>query len=262
MEERQLEARYRRIVESQTARWQGKQVPIGQLASEQSSPDRKTRERAWRAEVAGRLAGQAAIDQIWRRLIEVRAELARQAGFQATRNADVFGYREYRWRQLGRIDCTPEDCVRLHLTIEEWASSAAIRLHEERRQKLGLRTLRPWDLRSMAPSDTSQNDAPEIRLLTWIRAAMLDAFEHWIYGDPERTADPRSWDGEWARLWLRFMPSVDWDGLDDGIAADWRAQSALFLQPCESITAIAFALDEHALREAVAAIEGAHDPGK
>ena len=45
-----------------------------------------------------------------------------------------------------RFDYTPQDCTRFHRAIELAAVPAAQRLYEGRRQKLGVETLRPWDL--------------------------------------------------------------------------------------------------------------------
>jgi oligoendopeptidase F len=76
------------------------------------------------------------------------------------RNAGLTDYRTYRWTQLLRFDYTPEHCIQFQRAIEEAAVPATRYLHEKRRQKLGLSSLRPWDLyidldgqRSLHPFD-------------------------------------------------------------------------------------------------------------
>jgi oligoendopeptidase F len=55
-------------------------------------------------------------------------------------------YRAYRWTELHRFDYTPEDCFQLHAAIEAVAVPAARQLYEKRSQRLGVDSLRPWDL--------------------------------------------------------------------------------------------------------------------
>ena len=49
------------------------------------------------------------------------------------------------FRRYERFDYTPADCVAFHDAIEAAVVPAARELTEQRRQKLGLDTLRPWD---------------------------------------------------------------------------------------------------------------------
>jgi oligoendopeptidase F len=45
-----------------------------------------------------------------------------------------------------RFDYTPQDCVRFHQAIEKVVVPAVQHLYEKRRRRLGVKTLRPWDL--------------------------------------------------------------------------------------------------------------------
>ena len=61
-------------------------------------------------------------------------------------NAGMPDYRAYMWKQKFRFDYSPEDCKSFHAAIEEVVVPAAQRVHERRRQRLGIDTLRPWDI--------------------------------------------------------------------------------------------------------------------
>ena len=70
--------------------------------------------------------------------MDVRGRLAKNAGLP--------DYRTYRWRQLLRFDYTPEQCGQFNQGIKEVVVPAASYLLTKRGGKLGLSSLRPWDL--------------------------------------------------------------------------------------------------------------------
>jgi oligoendopeptidase F len=51
---------------------------------------------------------------------------------------------------------------------------------------------------------------------------MIDAFQHWIYQRPDEAADPLACDAQWSGLRERFMPGVDWTGLEEELTAERR----------------------------------------
>jgi len=59
-------------------------------------------------------------------------------------------------------------------------------------------------------------------LLFWPFMAVVDAFQHWVYENPKAGADPASCDAKWAELWNRFIPSVDWSGLEEELKTGWH----------------------------------------
>jgi oligoendopeptidase F len=146
-EEEKLGTEYDRISGAQTVEWDGQELTLDQLSPFLQHPDRAIRERAWRARSERRLVDREAINAIWVKLLELRGQMAANAGC-----AD---YREYMWRKRLRFDYTPEDALRFHGAIEEVVVPVRTRLLEKRRQRLGVETLRPWDLdvdpRSLPP---------------------------------------------------------------------------------------------------------------
>jgi oligoendopeptidase F len=63
------------------------------------------------------------------------------------KNAGLPDYRAYAFRDRGRFDYTPDDCFLFHEAIAEVVVSAARRVLLRRQKRLGLDSLRPWDLR-------------------------------------------------------------------------------------------------------------------
>ncbi len=68
-------------------------------------------------------------------------------------------------------------------------------------------------------------------LLFWPYMAVVDAFQHWVYENPDDAADPASCDACWAELWARFMPGVDWSGLEDEMVTGWQRKQHIHQAP-------------------------------
>jgi oligoendopeptidase F len=137
-EEKKLVVEYYKVIGAQTVLWEGEQVALPQLLPEFQHPDRAHREKAWRLAGDRQLADREALNNLWAQFLELRQKIAA--------NADLPDYRAYRWRELLRFDYTPEDCYQFHRAIEDVVVPAAAMIYEKRRQRLGVETLRPWDL--------------------------------------------------------------------------------------------------------------------
>ena len=351
-EEHKLSNEYDKIVGAQTVTWEGQEVTLAQLQPIYQDPDRALRERAWRLASERQLADREATNELWQRFLRLRRQLAANADFGD-------GYRAYRWQQLLRFAYTPADCAHFHRAIEQVVVPAATRAYERRRQRLGIDTLRPWDLDvdslgrpplrpftdvtelvdktsaifyrvdpqlgtyfdTMAQEDlldleNRKNKAPgaycesfdvirrpfiflnavglqddvqtllhegghafhvfetnhlpyhhqldygmefaevasmsmellaapylvaaeggfyspddaararvehlESMLLFWPYMAVVDAFQHWVYENADAALDPAQCDAQWAALWERFMPDVDWSGLEQAMTTGWH----------------------------------------
>jgi oligoendopeptidase F len=123
---------------AQTVEWEGQELTLDQLQPLYQDTDRAVRERAWRLAQARQLQDRAALNELWGRMLHLRRQIAA--------NANCADYREYRWRQLLRFDYTPADCEAFHQAIEQVVVPAAERIYARRRGRLGVATLRPWDL--------------------------------------------------------------------------------------------------------------------
>ena len=137
-EELKLANEYSNLTSVQTIEWEGQELTIDQVTPILQETDRNKRERAWRKARERQMADREAINAVWVKFMDLRRQLAA--------NADLSDYRTYRWRQLLRFDYPPDDCVEFRQAIREVIVPAALRTYERRRERLGLDTLRPWDL--------------------------------------------------------------------------------------------------------------------
>jgi oligoendopeptidase F len=137
-EDKKLVVGYDKIIGAQTVLWEGEQVSLPQLLPVYQQPDRESRENAWRLAAERQLADRELLNDQWVKFLKLRQKIAT--------NADLPDYRAYRWRELLRFDYTPEDCYQFHQAIAKVIVPAAESIYEKRRQRLGVKTLRPWDL--------------------------------------------------------------------------------------------------------------------
>jgi oligoendopeptidase F len=100
------------------------------------------------------LRDREAINELWGKLMRVRRRIAKNAGQP--------NFRSYMWKKRLRFDYTPQDCFRFHKAIEEVVVPAARRIYELRRKRLGIDSVRPWDL------DTDPLGRPPLRPFTSI----------------------------------------------------------------------------------------------
>lgn len=362
-EEQNLHNAFNAVIGAQTVNWQGEERTLTQLKPVLHSDDRDLREMAWRAIADRRLADRDQLNDLWRRFLELRLKIAKNAGYD--------DYRAFRWKQFGRFDYTPQDCETFHAAIEQVVVPAATRIYERQRRLLGVDRLRPWDLdrddvyppsrpplkpfqtvdelvrkaeaiftrvdpelgadfasmrqRGLLDLDNRKGKAPggyqvaitigtpfifmnaiglhddvqtllhegghafhwmetsrhlpymhqwgytsemaevasmsmellaapylaekeggyysetdaaharrehlEHNLLFWPFMAVVDAFQHWVYTHTDQAADPANCDTKWDELWTRFLPGVDWSGLDDARATGWQRKLHIFLYP-------------------------------
>ncbi|MBI4865143.1 MAG: M3 family oligoendopeptidase, partial [Candidatus Riflebacteria bacterium] len=134
-----LDQEYNRLRGAMTASLDGREHTAIQLGQLQESPDRGLRERAWRALWNLYLESEERFEGIYQRMLELRTQIARNAGFDE--------YRAYAWKSKGRYDYTPQDCLAFHEAIEETVVPLLRKLTAVRRERLGLEVVRPWDVR-------------------------------------------------------------------------------------------------------------------
>jgi oligoendopeptidase F len=361
-QERKLASEYNKIIGAQTVVWEGEELTLQQMRRALQSPDRAKRERAWRLIAERQLADRDRIDDLWMRFMELRGALAKNAGYP--------DYLAYCWRQMLRLDYTPQESLQFQQAIQQVVVPAATRLYERRRRELGVERLRPWDLdqdlyplelpplpgygsigdlplkaeaifRRVDPQlgeyfhalraeglldlDNRKGKAPgayctsyavlkrpfifmngvglasDVRtilhesghafhnferlrlpyyqqripglefaevasmamellaspyldaqpdgfyppeaarrfriahlehiLAFWPYMAVVDAFQHWVYTHHELASDPANCDAQWLELWQRYLPGVDWSGLDEAAMTGWQRKQHIFRYP-------------------------------
>lgn len=133
-----LDQAYDRVCGAMSVEYEGEERTIPQMAGYAESTDRAVRESAWRAVAERRLNDRDEIDGIYDRMVALRHEIARNAGFD-----DFVGYA---YTAKHRFDYGPEHAAAFHDAIEQHAMPFVARLDERRKAGLGLDALRPWDL--------------------------------------------------------------------------------------------------------------------
>ncbi|MGD9690982.1 MAG: M3 family oligoendopeptidase [Phycisphaerales bacterium] len=133
-----LDQRYSELTGAMTVRFRDVEHTLPQMARYQEEPDRGVREEAWRLVAQRRLQDREEIESIFDQMLGLRARVAANAGFS--------DFRAYSFRAKRRYDYTPEDCMRFAEGVERHVVPTLRQLNRQRREKLGLERLRPWDM--------------------------------------------------------------------------------------------------------------------
>ena len=133
-----LTSEYDKVVGAMLVDFRGKQYTLQQLARFLEEPDRATRQEAWELSANRRLQDRARIDDLFNQMLKLREQIAHNAGFA--------NYRDYVWKARARFDYTPQDCLDFADAIAETVVPVVEQLDRERKDDLGVDSLRPWDL--------------------------------------------------------------------------------------------------------------------
>jgi oligoendopeptidase F len=68
-------------------------------------------------------------------------------------------------------------------------------------------------------------------ITAWPYIALVDAFQHWVYENPEEGSNASKCEERWAELWDRFMAGIDYSGLEDHKKTYWHRQFHIFDSP-------------------------------
>jgi oligoendopeptidase F len=116
----------------------GQEYTLQQATKFLESHNRNKREEVYRKIQDRRLEDTTALNDLYNQLIEKRNQEALNAGFK--------NYRDYRFKELGRFDYTKEDCYQFHDAVKLHVLPLVNIIYQKKKQKLGLDTLRPWDV--------------------------------------------------------------------------------------------------------------------
>lgn len=111
---------------------------LQQAAKFLEDSDRNLREEVYRKINERRLQDKNELNSLFSSLIQKRNQIALNTGFE--------NYGDYRFMELGRFDYTKEDCYRFHEAVRLHVMPLVNQLYEAKKEKLGLDTLRPWDI--------------------------------------------------------------------------------------------------------------------
>ena len=137
-EEAKLGQQYQKLIGSQTVNFRGEEKTLVQMGRYLEEPDRALRQEAWELVAKRRLQDTEKCEEMFDELIKLRMQIAKNAGFD--------NYRDYAFRQKGRFDYTPRECEQFHDAVEKEIIPAVREIQDDRKRRLKLEKLRPWDL--------------------------------------------------------------------------------------------------------------------
>lgn len=133
-----LQQQFGVISSKMTVTINGNEYTLQQAAKFLESSDRNLREETYRKIQERRLRDRDALNELFNTLMDKRNQVAANAGFSS--------YIDYRFKELGRFDYGQEECFAFHEAVKQHVVPLVKQVHEKKKQKLGIDTLRPWDL--------------------------------------------------------------------------------------------------------------------
>jgi oligoendopeptidase F len=129
--------KYGQISGAMTVEVDGKELTLQQAGVLLMSTDRAVREDVFRKIANRRLADKDVLNDSFTRLVELRHQVAHNAGFP--------NFRDYMFKALGRFDYTVQDCFDFHKAIETETLPILDDFARARKDSLKVDSLRPWD---------------------------------------------------------------------------------------------------------------------
>ncbi|HRE37938.1 MAG TPA: M3 family oligoendopeptidase [Chitinophagaceae bacterium] len=133
-----MQQQYGVIAGKMTVEVNGQEYTLQQAAKFLEDPDRKLREEVFRKINERRLQDKEELNTLFSNLLEKRHRVALNAGFA--------NYRDFRFKELGRFDYTKDECYQFHEAVKLHVMPLVNQIYEAKKKKLGLDTLRPWDV--------------------------------------------------------------------------------------------------------------------
>ena len=136
-EENRLSSEYSKLLASAKIPFQGEEYTLPGLGKFAQDKDRSVREAALTARYGFFTEHEATLDDIYDKLVKVRAKIAKKLGFN---NFTELGY-----VRMKRTDYTPADVANFRKQVREIIVPVASEVYEKQRVRLGLDKLRYFD---------------------------------------------------------------------------------------------------------------------
>ncbi len=154
-EEDKLSQEFARITGVMTIRCEGKELTMQQAGRYFYDHRRSMRKKVYKKIASRRLKDYTKLNELLDNLIDVRTQIAHNVGYD--------NFRNYKHDELGRFDYTVEDVLKLDQGIANEAVPVMEQALGIRQQKLGLKSLKPWDMevdidkgQPLKPFDTNE----------------------------------------------------------------------------------------------------------
>lgn len=137
-EESQESQKYGAIAGKQSIQYKGEELTIQQASKLLKDTDRATRKEVFELINKRRAQDVDEFNELYSGLIKLRATIAKNAGFNF--------YTDYKFKAMGRFDYNQEHCFEFHQAVADVLIPLSAKILENRKQKLGLESLKPYDL--------------------------------------------------------------------------------------------------------------------
>ena len=137
-EEQELSNQYAAIMAEITVKFRGEEKTLQQLSVFQKEPDRNLREESWRLGAERLALEKEKLNVLFDKLRVIRERQAINAEFE--------NYRDYKHLAMGKFAYTPEQLEGFYFAVEKKVLPFLRELNKKRKDKLGVKTLRPWDM--------------------------------------------------------------------------------------------------------------------
>jgi oligoendopeptidase F len=137
-EDEKLGQLYESATGAMTVLYEGKERTLSEMGRYLDEQDRARREEVWRLTQRRRMQDREKIDDIYAKMLGIRYQVARNAGFE--------NFRDYSFLNRERFDYVPADCLRFHDAIEKHIVPLAREVQKRRKEAMKLDELRPWDM--------------------------------------------------------------------------------------------------------------------
>ena len=121
-----------------TVEWMGESLPLPAVYPYLKSADRETRKKAYESLGAANVAVADTIDELFDRLLVLRQQLAKNAGFES--------YTKYRFKEMMRFDWDESHCFDFHAAVKKHILPLKAKLLAKRKAGLKYDSLKPYDL--------------------------------------------------------------------------------------------------------------------
>ncbi|MBS4066486.1 MAG: M3 family oligoendopeptidase [Chitinophagaceae bacterium] len=133
-----MQQQFGQIAGKMTVEVEGKEYTLQQAAKFLENPNRQLREEVYLKIQNRRYADRDALNELFNKLVEKRHQIALNTGFA--------NYRDFKFKELGRFDYTPQDCFNFHEAVKQHVLPLVKLIYEEHRKSIGADVLRPWDM--------------------------------------------------------------------------------------------------------------------
>ncbi|MGE1032432.1 M3 family oligoendopeptidase [Bacillus sp. GKis3/1] len=143
IKEDKLVTEYFEITGGLSAIWDGEEKTITELQSYLQNSNRDIRKKAKTIISEQFLSVEKELQNILNQLIEIR--------HQKANNIQLENYRDYMFKKYERFDYSAKDCYELAESIRKYVVPLKDKILLEKKEKLQVDTLRPWDVSAVTP---------------------------------------------------------------------------------------------------------------